>query len=632
MSAIGASNFHSIPISKKEDRFLLAANSEKSTSRKVYEMVAKIFAVIGAMSLGLTLYAAFGLMAAPVTVITVFSTALFATVASAVIVFAALYFRPSKKEGEKVLPNPQPGNITSNTFQKKRVRVNSGLLPTPVPPLLSSELLQTKKEEVLPNPQPDNITSNTFQKEIVRVNSGLLPTPVFVPPLSSSEFLQTKEEEVLPNPQPDNIASNTFQKEIVRVNSGLLPTPVPPLSSSELLEMQWRECPFTNKEFKYEAFFDHLKGSSNVRDWTQKILKETEHMSIAQIAKTWPEIFSQKVLQKTDILEKLQSEVAKLTSFEQITLSYPESFFELEFLTKETPGLEKLVQNYLCFKKLLLKPVSEWPESKIVKYHLMSPAFQAYVEEIQLIAEKENILFLQNQKNLQEKYNEQVEEKTKWYQATSKDIALELQILDVMIEPLEQRFSSVTKKIKRLLQKERSRREDEVSSLQGQSLETATKLGGVKKDSVHRDTEIRVFKAKLVELKEESAAKQKIATYWINLEEGRLDLPAFRKQFDEEKQKISMTEETAYEQLLSLEKERESCSAMREKLPPFGQLLFGKSAIERPKIEEKWQTLDRELIESKKAFAENLKNMLKEEENRYQNALSFLVDNFQFST
>lgn len=218
-------------ISMTEDRPL---DAKAAQNRKVHETVAKIFAVIGAMALALTFYTAFGLVAAPVVVITTFAIASVATIACGVIVFLALYSRPSLKEVE---------------------------------------------------------------------------------PLSKPTDTDSPERPV-------------FEETNVDADALAAPISVPPLSSSELLQMRWRDLPFTSESFGHRAFFEHL---ANPRDWTQKILEETSSWSISGLAKKWPQLFSKGVLQKSDVLERLHLEVANASSFEQMISGYPELFLKWDF-------------------------------------------------------------------------------------------------------------------------------------------------------------------------------------------------------------------------------------------------------------------------------------------------------------
>ena len=252
--------------SMTEDRSL---DVRAAQNRKVHETVAKIFAVIGVMALALTFYTAFGLVAAPVVVITAFTIASVATIACGIIVFLALYSRPSVKE---------------------------------VKPL--SKPTETDSYEL----------------------------PVF---------------------------------EETNVDLEALPTPIslPPLSSSELLQMRWKDLSFTNEAFEHRAFFEHLDTSADPRDWTQKILEETSGWSISGLVKKWPELFSKGVLQKSDVLERLHLEVAEAVSFEQIVSGYPELFFEMGFLTRETPGLDLLVRSYICSHSI---DPQIWPDDAIL--------------------------------------------------------------------------------------------------------------------------------------------------------------------------------------------------------------------------------------------------------------------------
>jgi len=609
MSAAGVSSYSSTPISSKENRSLLAEGSKKFTSRKVHEMVAKIFAVIGIMALGLTLYAAFGLIAAPVTIITVFSIASFVTVVSVGVVFAALFFRPSEK----------------------------------------------KEGEVLPNAQPD-IASNAFQGVDEGEASDFLPAPVSVPPLSHSELLQ----------------------------------------------MQWRDRPFTSEAFGHRAFFDHLGVCCNARDWTQKILEETSSMSISQIAKKWPELFFKGVLQKADVLERLHREVANASSFEQITADYPELFFEIGFLTKQTPGLNRLVQEYVCSHgELLLGQSSERTVRLIVTYRLMTPAFQKHIEEIQEAVQKENLFFLENKGKTQRGFERNFRPIEERHRFALKELNAEMQSLK-MVEDLERRLSDKHAKIKELqgianpdlmelermeksvtaltkeiqnrekqakeifqsytqelarLKEWRAYRDFDVSQLQQQIREAAAALDRARKAPVQglgsaisalsrHDKQTK----RLAGLEQKLALKNRVDGYQINLEQGKLrleelsqktlqaeqtqlGLPTLRAQLIAEKRKIASLEadKLAYQDHLRLKGERKALLETIRSMPFSVQFFFHGSVGMRRELEAKQRDIDRRFFEFKGDSEGNLRRLLENEDRRHQDVLRSLVSNLEFS-
>jgi hypothetical protein len=132
---------------------------------------------------------------------------------------------------------------------------------------------------------------------------------------------------------------------------------------------------FVSSSFNHQQFFAQLGVSLYPRDWTQKILRETEHMAISEIARKWPQLFLKGVLQKSDILFRLHREIAEIGSFKQLIYNYPPLFFEMGFITRETRRIDLLVHSHIVnYPELYLDHREDEPFKIIVKYGLAAPA------------------------------------------------------------------------------------------------------------------------------------------------------------------------------------------------------------------------------------------------------------------
>lgn len=102
--------------------------------------------------------------------------------------------------------------------------------------------------------------------------------------------------------------------------------------------------------------------------WRNKVLAETNLMSIETMLKTLKPIFSYKILEAYHIQDKLSNELSSLTSLDELIARYLD-LYTYKLMSADLPGLKQLVKNSLKQKSIVdhpwnndtaLKKVKEW--------------------------------------------------------------------------------------------------------------------------------------------------------------------------------------------------------------------------------------------------------------------------------
>lgn len=120
------------------------------------------------------------------------------------------------------------------------------------------------------------------------------------------------------------------------------------------------------------------------------------------------------------------------------------------FLTRETPGLDLLVQGYICsHEELLLEKGNDRALQLILKYGLMTPALQESVEKVQQRMQEENLLFSANTKQIKKDFEQNFRPAEGRHRSALEGLKMEAQSLQV-IEDLERRLLEKNAQIKRL--------------------------------------------------------------------------------------------------------------------------------------------------------------------------------------
>lgn len=151
-----------------------------------------------------------------------------------------------------------------------------------------------------------------------------------------------------------------------------------------------------------KTFFEAIENSLlQPREWTGKVLHDTQGYSVRQLLALSPKIFSTGILSSADILfdgqcisEKLATEIEEIATFEELADFYPEEIFHRGLLSKDSPKLCTLVANFFIRYSrqfLLHTPTQEMVryQNLIENYCLIPSSFAPHFERAEINAQGE---------------------------------------------------------------------------------------------------------------------------------------------------------------------------------------------------------------------------------------------------
>ena len=131
-----------------------------------------------------------------------------------------------------------------------------------------------------------------------------------------------------------------------------------------ILIFRWNSMPIQQIITEDKGFFNSIGKEFSPEDWRQKAVNNTMNMSISDIAKIYPNLFTSKILTLDtedctgiSISNRLADEIKLMNSFESVVNNFPIILFELNFINKNTPGISFLIESYLkinlneCFRE-----------------------------------------------------------------------------------------------------------------------------------------------------------------------------------------------------------------------------------------------------------------------------------------
>lgn len=108
------------------------------------------------------------------------------------------------------------------------------------------------------------------------------------------------------------------------------------------------------------------------KEWTQKVLSDTQSMSIREIVMSYEDLFNIGILVKSDIQYKLESELSNYQTLSNIDELYLDKLFNYHLVSRDTFALQHLSKQYLKTKNILEYPWSNDATWKMIdKYKLL---------------------------------------------------------------------------------------------------------------------------------------------------------------------------------------------------------------------------------------------------------------------
>lgn len=149
----------------------------------------------------------------------------------------------------------------------------------------------------------------------------------------------------------------------------------------ETLRPRWESISYIDEKFiGRKDFLASIGREFSPQEWTQKVLSDTRHLSVFEIARKWPELFEKGILtadsappKDETILQRLEKEIFGCLTWEEFIDKCPPSLLENKWISLEaSPALAFLVADFIHrnpFDFLTFEPASYRHGIRYRSYH-----------------------------------------------------------------------------------------------------------------------------------------------------------------------------------------------------------------------------------------------------------------------